>query len=301
MGQRRRRISPPAASATPTSANVVGSGTEAEASTTGIQSVHGAIIMKATLLLLLMWAGCAQAADCPRVVFSANPNYPPFHWVEDGKLMGASIELTERVFKELGVSAEARYVGSWNRVLHAAELGQIDMVAALKGTPEREVYLDFTSARFSANPMAVFVRANHRIPFGGWTDLIGRTGLVARGDRFGDGFDEFLHEKLQVMSSNDMADGFANLQRGRAEYFVTSYLVGSAYLAATGLDTTIFPLSPMVNSGSIHHGFVRLSPCLKYKGAVSAKLQSYDADGTTAKLIRKYDELWRKRPGTRPE
>lgn len=28
MGQRRRRISPPAASATPTSANVVGSGTE---------------------------------------------------------------------------------------------------------------------------------------------------------------------------------------------------------------------------------------------------------------------------------
>ena len=235
------------------------------------------------------------------MVFSANPNYPPFHWVEDGKLVGASIELTERIFKELGVNSEARYLGPWNRVLRAAEQRQIDMVSALKVTPEREAFLVFTSARFSVNPMAVFVRVDHRFPYDGWHDLVGRIGLAARGDRFGEGFDEYLRDKLQVLSSNDMEDGFANLARGRGEYLVTSYFAGSAYLAAKGLEPTLVPLSPMVNYGSVHHGFVRSSPCAQLAGEVSAKLQSYEADGTTAHLIAKYMDIWRRKSSKRSE
>ena len=257
--------------------------------------------MKALLLCVLTAICSAQAAECPRVVFSANPNYPPFHWVEDGKLVGASIELTERIFGELGVGAEAHYLGPWNRVLRAAELGQIDMVAALKPTPEREAFLLFTSARFSTNPMAVFVRADQRITYGGWPDLVGHIGLVARGDRFGEGFDEYLHDKLQVLTSNDMADGFANLQRGRGKYLVTSFFAGTAYLAANGLDAAVVPLSPMVNHGAVHHGFVRRSPCVKYAEAVASKLQAYEGDGTTSRLIAKYNELWRRRLTKRGE
>lgn len=249
--------------------------------------------MRALLLCALMWAGATRAADCPKVVFSVNPNYPPFHWVEDGKLVGASIELTDRIFGELGISAEARYLGPWNRVLRAAEQGQIDMVAALKVTPEREAFLLFTSARFWVNPMAVFVRSEHRIAYGGWSDLVGHTGLVARGDRFGEGFDGYLHEKLQVLTSNDMEDGFANLLRGRGDYLVTSYLAGSAYVAANGLDAAIVALRPMVNAGAVHFGFARRSACVKYVEAVSAKLRVYEVDGTTRRLIAKYSDLWR--------
>lgn len=255
--------------------------------------------MKALLLCVLGWVGGVHAADCPRVVFSANANYPPFHWVQDGKLVGASIELTERIFAAMGVSAEARYVGPWNRVLRAAEQGQIDMIAALKITPEREAFLVFTQARFSVNPMAAFARADRPISYSGWSDLVGHTGLVARGDRFGEGFDEFLRDKLQVLSSNDMADGFANLQRGRGDYLVTSFFAGSAYLASTGLDSTIIALSPMVNYGAVHHGFVRRSPCARHVEAVSSKLRSYEEDGTTARLVIKYMELWRNKEANR--
>jgi len=258
--------------------------------------------MKGLLLLCVLAAVCnAQATECPRVIFSANPNYPPFHWVEDGKLVGASIELTERIFGELGVGAEARYLGPWNRVLRAAEQGRIDMVAALKPTPEREAFLLFTSARFSTNPMAVFVRADQRIAYAGWPDLVGHIGLVARGDRFGEGFDEYLHEKLQVLTSNDMVDGFANLLRGRGKYLVTSFFAGTAYLAAHGLDAAVVPLSPMVNHGAVHHGFVRRSPCVKYAEAVASKLQAYEGDGTTSRLIAKYTDLWRHRLAKRGE
>lgn len=259
--------------------------------------------VKALLLLLgvLLVACRAQAAECPRVVFSANPDYPPFHWVEDGKLVGASIELTERIFGELGLAAEARYLGPWKRVLRAAEQGQIDMIAALKVTPERETFLQFTTARFSANPMAVFVRTDHRIAYAGWPDLVGHVGLVARGDRFGEGFDEYLQEKLQVRVSNDMQDGFTNLLRGRGDYLVTSFFAGNAYIAANGLDAAVIALTPMVNHGAVHHGFARRSPCAKYAEAVASKLRAYESDGTTGRLIAKYTDLWQHRQAKRSE
>ncbi len=257
--------------------------------------------MRALLLCALLWVSAADGADCSKVVFSANPNYPPFHWVEDGKLVGASIELTERIFGELGIRSEAQYLGPWNRVLRAAEQGKIDMVAALKPTSERERYLLFTTARFNVNPMAVFVLSDHRIAYSGWSDLAGHTGLIARGDRFGEGFDEYMHEKLPILASNDMADSFANLLRGRGDYVVTSYLAGSAYVASKGLDAAIVALRPMVNTGAVHHGFVRRSPCVKFADPVSSRLRDYEADGTTALLIAKYAEKWRRRAARKGE
>jgi len=257
--------------------------------------------MKFKTLLLALCIGPAHANSCTQLVFSANPNYPPFHWADRGQLVGASIELTERIFKELGVRAEARYLGPWNRVLRAAEEGQLDLVAALKITPEREAFLAFTSARFSSNPMAVFVRSDRRFAYRGWDDLIGRTGLVARSDRFGEGFDEFLRSRLQVLTSHSMEDGFASLLRQRGDYLVTSYFAGRAYLVGKGLDEQVKALSPMVSQASVHHGLVRRSPCSKLLEQVSEKLRAYEADGTTERLLLQHLERWRATAATRVE
>lgn len=251
--------------------------------------------MKFYWLWLIACFGSTHAAECTSLVFSANPHYPPFHWEEQGRLVGASIELTERIFKELGVTAEARYLGPWNRVLRAAEEGQIDLVAALKISPEREAFLTFTAARFAPNPMAVFVRADRRFSYTGWEDLVGRVGLVARGDRFGEGFDEFLRERLRAITSHSMEDGFASLERQRAEYFVTSYFAGRAYLAGKGLSAVMIPLSPAINEGSVHHGFSRRSSCVKHIEPFSERLRAYEADGTTERLLAKYLDLWHAR------
>lgn len=245
------------------------------------------------LLLAAGLMGPVQAAECTHLVFSANPNYPPFHWSDHGVLQGASIELTQRALKELGVASEARYLGPWARVLRAAETGQIDLIPALRITPEREAFLVFTSARFSANPTAVFVRAEQPFPYRSWSDLIGRTGIVARGDRFGEGFDEFVHDKLQVLTSHSMEDGFANLSRQRGDYFVTGYFAGRAYLSGKGLDAFIAALRPMVNEGPVHHGFARGSPCSALVDPLSDKLRAYEADGTTERLLNQYLEKWR--------
>lgn len=254
-----------------------------------------------TRALLVLSLGTAQAAECTRLVFSANPNYPPFHWSDHGQLQGASIELTLRILRELGVAAEARYLGPWNRVLRAAEQGEIDLVVALRVTPEREGYLAFTQARFFANPMAVFVRTDQRFDYRGWGDLQGRTGLVARGDRFGDGFDEYLQARLKVLTSHSLEDGFASLLRQRGDYLVTGYFAGQAYLAGKGLEGQAVALSPMVSQGSVHHGFVRRSPCSKLADQVSDRLRAYEEDGTTERLLQQHLEQWRSTAATRVE
>ena len=71
------------------------------------------------------WAMCAlisasAAAQCTRVVFSANPDYPPYHWAEGDRIVGASVALTGRILDELGVQWEAKFVGPWPRVLKSA-------------------------------------------------------------------------------------------------------------------------------------------------------------------------------------
>ena len=107
---------------------------------------------------LALAMGTAPAwAQCTRVVFSANPDYPPYHWAEGDRIVGASVALTGRILDELGVAWQARFVGPWPRVLKSAEFGEIDLVVSLKPTPEREAYLEFTRNPSFPNPMAVFV------------------------------------------------------------------------------------------------------------------------------------------------
>ena len=79
----------------------------------------------AALLLLAM---APAGAQCTRVILSANPDYPPYHWAEGDRIVGASVALTGRILDELGVSWEARFVGPWPRVLKSAEFGEIDLV-----------------------------------------------------------------------------------------------------------------------------------------------------------------------------
>jgi polar amino acid transport system substrate-binding protein len=121
---------------------------------------HGAYLAG---VLLLAWAGNARA-DCPRVVLTADPGYPPLHWYDGHALRGASIEIAKRVLGDLNIPYEVRYVGPLARVMAMAQHGDVDMVATLKKTPEREAFLLYPKTAAMANPVAVFAMRNHSCP-----------------------------------------------------------------------------------------------------------------------------------------
>jgi polar amino acid transport system substrate-binding protein len=253
------------------------------------------------ILLILMAALSVPAlAQCSRVVFSANPDYPPYHWAEGDRIVGASVALTGRILDELGVPWEARYVGPWPRVLKSAEYGEIDLVVSLKPTPEREVYLDFTRSPAFPNPMALFVARARPLKFGALQDLVGKRGGRTAGDRFGEAFDRFAEKSLTLEDADSLDLNFNKLVAGRIDYLVTGLYTGRAHLLRTGLAERITPLPHLVNEGFIHHGFSRRSPCASLAAAVDAGLAKAQRSGLAARLLEDALQQWQRRSVGRP-
>lgn len=254
-----------------------------------------------TLVLLAALAAPA-AAQCTRVVFSANPDYPPYHWAEGERIVGASVVLTGRILDELGVRWEARFVGPWPRVLKSAEFGEIDLVVSLKPTPEREAYLDFTRSPSFPNPMAVFAARARPLRFDSPEDLVGRRGGRTAGDRFGDAFDRFAQKSLALEDADSLDVNFNKLAAGRIDYVVTGLYTGRAHLLRAGLSERIAPLPRPVNEGFIHHGFVRRSPCAALLAAVDARLEAAQRSGLAARLLEEALQQWQRSTakGARP-
>jgi len=248
-----------------------------------------------SVLLGLACLTGAQAAECTRVVLSANPDYPPYHWAEGDRIVGASVALTGRILDELGVPWEARHMGPWPRVLKSAEFGQIDLIVSLKPTPEREAYLAFTRSPAFPNPMAVFTTKARPLKFDSPQDLVGKRGGRTAGDRFGDSFDRAAQTVLTLEDADSLTVNFQKLAAGRIDYVVTGLYTGRAQLAQMGLTERIAPLPNPVNQGSIHHGFSRRSPCAALLEQVDARLAEATRRGVPTRLLEEALLQWRQR------
>lgn len=246
------------------------------------------------VVLVLAWACAPAAAQCTRVVFSANPDYPPYHWAEGDHIVGASVALTGRILDEMGIRWEARFVGPWPRVLKSAQYGEIDLVVSLKPTPEREVYLEFTRNPAFPNPMAVFVARARPLKFDRADDLVGKRGGRAAGDRFGDAFDRFAEKHLVLEDADSLETNFQKLAADRIDYVVTGLHTGRAHLLRQGMAERIMPLPRLVNEGFIHHGFVRQSACASLVTAMDAKLAAAQRSGLSARLIEEALVQWQR-------
>lgn len=244
------------------------------------------------LLLLICWGLQAQAQDCPRIVVTADPGYPPLHWYDGRAFHGASIELTSRALKELGIPYEFRYVGPWQRVLNQAREGKVDMVVTLKDTPERRDYLAFPATPAFTNPIAVFVAKDRSFPFAGPKDLQGRAGGISKGNRLGGPEGRALEESLRLDEGLDAEHNFAKLARGRIDYFITGLYAGLAqqYVRPDAEKFTF--LMPYLLESPNYMGFVKRSPCSKHLAQFDAVLARLVQAGEVPGILEANLRLW---------
>lgn len=237
--------------------------------------------------------GCADAAGCRKVVLSAHPQQPPLHWLHGERLVGADVELTGQILDELGVTWEVRPLGSFPAVLTAAQRGRLDLILSLTVTPERSEYLQFTETSAFASPVSLFVAQSSALRFETWQDLIGKRGARVAGEPFGSGFDEFAWQNLRLTPANGLEDLFGRLLAGRIDYAVTNLHAGQAHLLAKGLEARVRALPNLVHSGSLHHGFVKRSPCRDLASRFDARLKQMQADGELQVLLERHSAIWR--------
>jgi len=253
--------------------------------------------VRLVLLIALLAGGRALlAAPCDKVVVTADPEYPPLHWYDGQTLRGASVQVVTRVFDDIGVPYELRYVGPFARVMSLAEAGQVDVVTTLKITPERQAFLTFSAVPAFTNPVAVFTMRDRPIAFSQWSDLVGKRGGMVRGNRFGEPFDSFMRAKLHVEDADTLAANFRKLELDRIDYVITGYYAGMASLGAQRMDERVQALKPFINESVNHVGFVTRSPCMRHLEAFNKRLAELVKAGAPQQMIGDALKQWRASP-----
>lgn len=232
-------------------------------------------------------------AACNHMRIGADPAYPPLHWYDGQQMQGASVDIARRVLDELHIPYEVRYLGPFTRIMKLAERGELDMVATLKKTPEREQFLLFPKTAALSNPVAVFQARDRAFSFQSRQDLVGHRGGITRGNRFGGDVDDFIRASLDIEEADTPESSFNKLKVGRIDYFLTGYFVGMAYLLKRSDEASFVVPATYLADTPNYLALTLKGACADRLDAIDAKLAQLKKTGVLDEIVKANLARWR--------
>lgn len=101
-------------------------------------------------------------ADNPTVSVGVVSDNEPYSFFCNGRMLGWTIDVLERVEAETGLTFDLR-MGTWPELFRSFRAGGIDALADISMTPERETYIEFTDA-YHQRRTVVFQNAETPLP-----------------------------------------------------------------------------------------------------------------------------------------
>ncbi len=245
---------------------------------------------------LACWS-MGAAAQCKKVVVSADPEFPPYAWYDGKTLRGASVDVVLTVLRGMKLPYELRYAGPFARLLRFAQTGEVDIITELKRNPEREAYLAFSDTAIFSNPASVFVRNDESVKdFKGRESLRKLHGGVTRATRFGDGLDEFIQGSLDVEDGPGIQENFLKLKAKRIDYFISPHYPAVTHLITSGQEAQFTVLKPFVAVAPVYVGWSKKSACIGRLAEFDSRLKRYIAAMDSPKMIQSSFADWRRDP-----
>ena len=218
------------------------------------------------------------------------------HWYNGEALQGASIEIATRVLDDLKIPYEVRYLGPFPRVMAAAERGDIDMIATLKKTPEREGFLLYPKTPALSNPVSVFSTRERPISFKSRSDLLGKKGGITRGNQFGSDLDDYIRQRLSVEEANSPENNFNKLALGRIDYFITGYYTGMAILLKRGGEERFVASAAFLADTPNYVVLTKKGRCADQLERIDAQLAVLRKSGVLDELVGRSFQKWKSNP-----
>jgi len=211
---------------------------------------------------LALTGNAAFAADaCTKIVATGHPQYPAIAYKDGDNIAGAAPMLVEAIAKNLKVPLESKYMGTWEAAQAAARDGKADMIFGIYYNDERATYLDYVKPAFMFDEVVVFVAKDKPFAYKDENDLIGKKGATNQGESYGNDFDAFMKDKLDVSRTAGIDAAFKDLIAGKADYLIAGYYPGLAEAAKAGLKDQIVPLDQAVVTAEMFVAFSKKSPC----------------------------------------
>ena len=256
-----------------------------------------AAVMLAILAGMFCTTANAQSAQtsCPRVVMVGHPDYPPFSWAVNKRLIGMGPSLMEALAADAGVELELRYTESWSAALQLVMRGNADGIYGLYRNAERAQWLSYLVTPIADDEVAVIVARGKAFPYKDRNSLLGKHGVTSNGESYEDSLDTFINARLDVIRVPGQAAVLRALIDGKADYAIMPLATGLAEARTLKLQDRIEVLSKDLLVTKMFIAFGRQSPCRDLADRFSRKLKELASNGTLKRMIGEANDLWDQR------
>ena len=225
------------------------------------------------------------------VVVSGNPNAPPIVWEERQELVGLGPDLATGILKELGIGYSLRRFGNWKNVQIKTKNGDVDMLVSAYRNKEREQYLAF-SIPYLSQPTVIVVEKGKEFDFSNWDTLKGKKGVTNVGESYGQEFDEFIQQHLDV-SYYQFERAIELLNLGEVDYLVVDLYTALIYARLLQGEDAITILEPPVTIQNFHLAVRKDSPLVARLPEINEKLKARIERGEISKTFLAYFDKWK--------
>jgi polar amino acid transport system substrate-binding protein len=242
--------------------------------------------------LALTSTAAFAAGDCAKITATGHPQYPVIAFKEGDAIAGAAPMLVEAIAKQLNIQLQSKSMGSWADAQAAARDGKADMIFGIYHNDERAQYLDYVQPAFMFDDVAVFVAKGKAFPFEGQDDLIGKKGVTNEGESYGNAFDAFMKDKLDVARTNGIDEAFNALLSGKADYLIAGYYPGLAEAAKAGVKDEVEVLDQALLTAEMFVAFSKKSPCAAMADKFGQAITEMTTDGRFDTMLTDATAKW---------
>ena len=158
------------------------------------------------------------------VIRSGMMDAPPYFWRHEGKWIGAMVNMSEDIGKNLGLKVEHVDVGGWGQTVLNLTGNKTDMQFSLQATPVRAKAIDFAGPAY----YIAFITINSPTFKGKtWADYNKPEVKVAV--ELGSANETILRKqapRATVLGFTQMSEGLMAVKSGRADAFTTTTMAG---------------------------------------------------------------------------
>jgi polar amino acid transport system substrate-binding protein len=175
---------------------------------TEIHDMEKKILLLITFFILLPLGVFAQ-----KVIFVFEV-YPPYEFYENGRLVGADVEIIREVCKRIKIDPVFREL-PWERALTEVQQGKANAIFSLLKTMEREDFLYFPAESISYEQFIFIARKDSGIKVKQIEDLDGRRVGLCRGYNYDPTFDGYRGFKREYARNDEQQ--LMKLKAGRMD------------------------------------------------------------------------------------
>jgi polar amino acid transport system substrate-binding protein len=250
--------------------------------------------LRLTVLSALMLTGNAAFAqdECTKIAATGHPAYPVIAYKDGDNIVGAAPTLVETIAKQINVPLESKYTGTWEEAQAAARDGKVDMIFGIYYNDERATYLDYVQPAFTFDDVAIFVVKGKEFPFTGQDDLIGKKGVTNQGESYGNEFDAFMKDKLDVARANGIDAALKDLLDGKADYLIAGYFPGLAEAAKEGNKDKVVALNQALLSQEMFVAFSKKSPCRSLASKFGEGITELTTNDSYDQILAEAQKAW---------